>query len=385
MNSLKARYFLALVILATLTACSFAREVIHIGATISLTGQHAAIGALSEKGYRLWEQDVNRRGGLLGKPVKITILDDKSDPELAKELYQNLIIHRLVDFVMAPYSSEITEAVTSVTELYRFPLLVSGASADSLWDKDRKYLFGIFVTSKKYTVGFLELLAKARISKIAIVSADNSFARDIEFSTKEWASRFQLNVIFSERYKTNSPDIEKSIYAAQLSGAHALIVAGEFQDAINAKKALKRIGWKPKAFYATNGPAIEKFAEVLTQKEAEDTFTTSQWEAVFPYPGAKEFATSFYDTYEVAPSYHAASAYAAGQILEAALNKTKSFDREKIRNALYGLDTITIIGRYGVDSHGKQNRHFASTVQWQNGKKEVVSPSPKTTAKPVWR
>ena len=385
MLNLLRRYVLLPVCFAVVTTCSYATEVLHVGAALSLTGEYSEFGSMAEKAYRLWERDVNRKGGILGKPVKVTIFDDKSDPQLAKELYQSLIVHYLVDLVLGPYSSEITSAVTSVTEHHRFPLLASGAAADSLWRADHKYLFGIFVTSKKYTVGFLELLAVSGINRIAIVAGNDLFSRDIEAATRKWANRFQLEVVFSERYRSGSAGIEESIRAAQRSGAEALMVAGHFHDSVDARRALKKIGWNPKAFYATNGPALDRYAEAVSARYANGTFTTSQWEAVFPYPGAREFALSFYETHGMAPSFHAASAYAAGQILEAAIRKTKSFDREKIRKALYDLDTITIIGRYGVEPNGKQVRHFTTTVQWQNGKRETVAPTELTTANPLWR
>lgn len=379
------RYVLVPLCFAVLAPLAYAKEVLHVGAALSLTGEYAEFGSISEKAYRLWERDVNRKGGILGKPVKVTIFDDKSDPQLAKELYHSLIVHHLVDLVLGPYSSEITSAVTAVTEHHRFPLLASGAAADSLWRANNKYLFGIFVTSKKYTVGFLELLAISGVDKIAIVSADDLFSRDIEIGTRKWADRFQLEIAFSETYKSGSSAIEESIRAAKLSGAQALMVAGHFHDAVNARRALKKIGWHPKAFYATNGPALDKYAEVVSNRDANGTFTTSQWEAAFPYPGAREFALSFYEKYGMAPSFHAASAYAAGQIMEAAIRKAKSFDRERINKALYVLDTITIIGRYGVEANGKQVRHFTTTVQWQNGKRETVAPTELTTANPLWR
>src|SRR5690606_11197010 len=114
--------------------------------------------------------------GLLGRQVKLTILDDKSDPELARELYQNLIVKDKVDLVFGPYSSEITDAVANITEQYQYPLLASGGSADEIWERGRKYVFGVYITSSKYTRGFLELLVKSDLDKIAIVAADDVFS-----------------------------------------------------------------------------------------------------------------------------------------------------------------------------------------------------------------
>lgn len=357
---------------------------LHVGVTVSMTGKYAEMGKMKEKAYRLWEEDVNRKGGLLGNRIKLSILDDRSDPQLAGKLYENLIVQQKVDFVLGPYSSDITDAVSHVTERYRYPLLASGASADALWQQDRKYLFGVYITSSAYTTGFLELLVKSGITKIAIVSADDLFSKGIEAGTREWAKRFQLSVLYSDTFKKSSPEIERSIVAAQASGAQVLIIAGHFDDAVNGQRTLKKIGWAPQAYYATVGPAIQNYFDTL-KGDAEYTYSSSQWEPELPFPGSREFTAAFKERYRIDPSYHAACAYAAGQILEAAIRKTRSFDRIKLRDALATLDTMTIIGRYGVDRDGRQMRHFTSTVQWQKGKREIVAPPELATAKPIWR
>lgn len=365
-------------------AVAHAADTLKIGATLSLTGKYAELGSMNEKAYRLWERDVNKKGGLAGRPVKVTILDDKSDAEHAKDLYRQLINKDKVDLILGPYSSEITEAVSTVSEEYKYPLLASGASAVTIWDHGRKYVFGVYITADKYSVGFLELLVKSKLTKVAIISADDLFSKSIEAGTKSWAKRYGLTVVFSETFKKGSPEIEKSVEAASKSGADALMVAGYFDEAVNGRRALTKINWTPKAYYATVGPAIQKYQDVL-KDDAELTYSSSQWEPNLPFPGSRVFAEEFVKAYGIDPSYHAASAYAAGQILEAAVKKAKTLDRVKLRDTLSTLDAITVMGRYGVDPDGRQVRHFATTVQWQKGKKEIVSPPELTTSKAIWR
>jgi branched-chain amino acid transport system substrate-binding protein len=372
-----------LVALCLLAASAQAAD-LRLGVSMSLSGKYAELGAMNEKAYRLWEKDVNRRGGLLGRPVKLTIVDDESDPARARQIYEDLIDKQKVDLILGPYSSEITNAVADVAEQYHYPLLSSGGSADSMWQVGRKYLFGVYITSSKYTIGMLELFVKSGVRKIAIVSADDVFGKGIEAGAKDWAKRFELDVVFTDEYKKGTAAIEQCIRGAQASGAEALLVAGHFEDSVNARNTLKKIGWTPRAYYATVGPAIQNYADRL-KRDADYAFSSSQWEPVLPFPGTREFSKAFKDAYGIAPSYHAASAYAAGQILEAAVRKTRSLERERIRDTLSQLDTMTVMGRYGVDRDGKQVRHFTITVQWQKGKKEIVAPSELATAKPIWR
>jgi len=382
------RYLLSLVIFLFSTAgvasSAHSAEPLKIGLSMALTGKYAALGDLSLKAYKLWEADVNKRGGILGRSVTLVVYDDKSDPATASEIYKKLILVDKVDLVFGPYASDITEAVAPVTEQYGYPLLASGAAADVLWQKGYKYLFGVFITASKYTVGFLEVLVNNGFDKVAVITADDLFSRSIAKGTKAWATRFDLDVVFFEEFRKDAKSLDEIVKRAEQSGAQALIVCGHMDESINARIALKNTGWSPRAYYATVGPAVQKFHDVL-KDDADYTFSSSQWEPSSPFPGAKEFAAAFSKAYRKMPSYHAANAYAAGQILESAIRKAKSTDRAKVRDVLASLDTITIIGRYGVDATGKQVRHFATTVQWQKGKKESVAPPEIVTAMPLWR
>ena len=359
-------------------------EPIVMAASLSLTGKYAELGRMKERGYRLWEEDVNRRGGILGRQVKLVLMDDESKTDLAVRLYTDFVTRHKVDFLLGPYSSEITQAVAAVAEEHRYPLLASGGSATSMWQQNRKYLFGVYVTTDKYTIGFLELLVRNGISNLAIVAADEPFSKGIVAGTTEWANRFGVKIVQVSGFPPGSTEIDAGLRAAHASGAQALLVAGHFKDSVNATHALKNIGWKPRAFFATVGPALDNFGEAVGA-DADYTFSSSQWEPTLSYPGSRAFAHAFVSRYQSIPSYHAATAYAAGEILEAAIRKTKSMDRQKVRESLLALDVITVIGRYGVDRDGRQIRHFTTTVQWQNGKKQIVAPKELKTADPLWR
>ena len=102
-----------------------------------------------QKGFSIWEDEkVNSSGGLLGRKVELIIYDDHSDSERAKELYEKLIVQDKVDHLFGPYSSDITAAILPVTEKHGFPLLITGAASDKLWQMGYQYAFGIFIPAK---------------------------------------------------------------------------------------------------------------------------------------------------------------------------------------------------------------------------------------------
>jgi branched-chain amino acid transport system substrate-binding protein len=166
--------------------------------------------------------------------------------------------------------------------------------------------------------------------------------------------------------------------------AKLLIVGGHFNESVDMRRALKQIGWYPAAFFATVGPAMQKYQRTMGP-DTEFTFATSIWEPQVPFPRSKEFAALFRSTYHQEPSYHAATAYAAGQILEAAIELARSPKSGIIRQAMFDLDYTSIIGRYAVDRTGLQIKCFPLVIQWQKGKKKIVWPEEVSTAIPLFK
>ncbi len=378
--------FLSFFLLFFFSSTAFAvQPEIIIGASLSLSGKYAPMGAMQKKGFSLWQDHVNAKNGILGKKVRMIISDDKSDPAHARDLYEKMIKQDGVDLIFGPYSSTISEAILPIAEKYRYPVLLSGASADRLWEKGYRYAFGVYTPASKYTVGFLEMLVTHDIKDIAIVSADDAFSSSLSSHTKKWAQKFRLNVVLVERFKKGQRDLSDIALRAEKSGAQAVVVCGHLDESIDMKRAFNKNNWHPFAYYASVGPATKRFHQIL-KEDANLTFSSSQWEKEVGVhlPMGKRFIASFKKTYKTDPTYHAATAYAAGMILEAALIKNKNLDRDLLRNTLSAMDTMTVIGRYGVDKTGWQIRHFPLIIQWQGGKKTVVWPEKLKKADPIF-
>ncbi len=87
-------------------------------------------------GRKLYVDELNARGGLLGHKVELRILDDKSEIRTAIELYEKLITEDNVDIVLGPFSSHLTDPVANVMERYRRPFIPE-AGADIIWPRGR--------------------------------------------------------------------------------------------------------------------------------------------------------------------------------------------------------------------------------------------------------
>lgn len=373
--------FLCIAMLPFQMTCIAEETPIKIGVSLGLTGRFAVMSDALKKGFKLWEQNVNNENGILGRPVQVVVIDDNSDPLRAVSIYQEFIQKEHVDFLFAPYSSIITAAVLPIAEENNMPILIAGAAADRLWEKGYRNAIGIYTPASRFAVGFLELLVLNELDRITIVYADDPFSVDLAHSAKKWANRFGLEVVNFKKFKKGTQNLEPLALQAKENESQVLMVCGHMNEALNMSKALKNIGWQPKAFYASVGPALQGFYD-QGGSAAEAVFGTSLWEPRANYPGAKEFNQQFIKKYASTPGYHAGLAYAAGQVLKKAVDEAGSINKDNVRDALHNLDTMTIIGRYGVDKNGKQARQHTFIIQWQDGHKELVWPDQIKTAEP---
>jgi branched-chain amino acid transport system substrate-binding protein len=359
---------------------------VRIGISLGLTGKYRDAATMNKRGYELWRDDINARGGLLGRKVELIIIDDQSDADRARATYRDLTSGpNAVDHAFAPYSSELVEVIAPIIEAAGYPVLAAGASADRLWHNDYRYLHAMLVPASRYTKGMLTLAHDVGITSFAILAADNAFARDVVDGTTKWAKYLSLKPVAQFVFPQSKPNLAAELRQVRAAKAELLVVAGFWDEAFAARSALSEIMWMPRAFYATIGPAFDRWRSELGIR-GNGTFTTSTYEPMenLDYPGARQFDEAFRRHFGLEPSYHAATAYAAGQILEAAALAANSLDREAIRQALTELDTYSIVGRFAVDPAGMQRKREEMIVQWQKGKKQIVWPKQIKTAEAIF-
>ena len=356
---------------------------ILIGATVSLEGKYIGPSFMIRNGFRVWEKEVNQRGGILGRPVKLILHDDKSKKERVRHLYENLLTKEKVDLVFSPYSTTLTLVASEVSERHKFVMLASGASGEGIWERGYRYIFGVYAPAGRYFIGFLDLIARNGLKSLAILHENSSFNVHAARGAHEWANRFGLNISLQKDYNTGTTELPGLVRKLRDTNPDGVILCAYPADCYELLSIMKKINYHPKALGLTIAPALPDFYKHAGTM-SEGVFGPSQWEPDerIPFPGTKKFIVNFKALTNKLPSYHAGSAYATCQILERAINHSKSLNHEKIRDFISSLDTLTIIGRFKVNHKGKQIGHNPIIIQWQNCKKEIVYPTKMQTAVP---
>jgi branched-chain amino acid transport system substrate-binding protein len=350
-----------------------AQAPIKIGASLSLTGTYAKPGTYQKEGYEICADELNAKGGLLGRKVEFVMYDDQSSTQTAQRLYEKLITEDKVEAVMGPYSSGITESVAGISEKYKKVLVSPLAATTSIFRQGRKYIFMVISPAEFYLEGLVDMGAKRGLKTIAIINEDTLFPKATVVGTEELAKKRGLQVVLREAYPKGNTDFSALLVKIKAVNPDIIAAATYFDDAVAITRQMKELNVNPKMFGVTVGGDIPEFYTLLKQN-AEYVYGSTQWDEVLPYPGQKEFLSAYQKKFKHEPSYHAAAGYAGCLIYAEGVKRAKSLDADLVRAELLKLKIRTAFGDYAVDHDGFQVAHKMVMIQWQDGKRVVVWP-----------
>jgi branched-chain amino acid transport system substrate-binding protein len=376
------RGFVGAVALAALLGSTGAeaQAPIKIGASLSLTGTYAKPGTYQKEGYEVCADELNAKGGLLGRKVEFVMYDDQSSTQTAQRLYEKLITEDKVDVVMGPYSSAITESVAGISEKYKKVMVSPLAATTSIFRQGRKYIFMVISPAEVYLEGLVDMGAKRGLKTIAIVNEDTLFPKATVAGTAELARKRGLQIVLQESYPKGNTDFSAMLVKIKAANPDIIAAATYFDDAVAITRQMKELNVNPKMFGVTVGGDIPEFYTLLKQN-AEYVYGSTQWDEALPYPGQKEFLAAYAKKFKHEPSYHAAAGYAGCLIYAEAAKRAKSLDSDLVRAELLKLKIRTAFGDYAVDQDGFQIAHKMVMIQWQDAKRLVVWPDDLANAK----
>ena len=359
--------------LASLPLPAAAQTPIKIGASMSVTGTYAKPGSYQKEGYDVCIDELNAKGGLLGRKVELVIYDDQSQPATAVKLYEKLITEDKVDAVMGPYSSAVSEAVANVTEKYKKVMVAPLAATTSIFKKGRKYIFMVITPAENYLDGLIDMAAKRGLKTVAIINEDTLFPKASAAGTAEAAKKRGMQVVLQEAYPKGNTDFSALLVKIKAANPDVIAAGTYFDDAVAITRQMKELNVNPKMFGLTVGGDLPEFYDLLKQN-AEYVYGSTQWDESLPYPGQKEFLAAYTKKFKHEPSYHAAAGYAGCLIYGEAVKRAGTLDADKVREQLLKMEIKTAFGDYKVDADGFQVAHKMVMLQWQDGKRVIVWP-----------
>lgn len=384
---MRLRTLLALAItsLGTLTAPVWGQGTIKIGVITSITGSLAAFGEAHKNGYAIALDEINAKGGVLSKKVELDFYDDQSKPDQAVQGVSKLVDQDGVPIILGSYSSESTKAIVGSVTQRETPLIIPTATADNVMDSKSPWVFRICAGANDYakeTIAFLK--ANGAPKTMAIVYENTNFGQSNMKAMVAEAKAAGINLVAVESYEAKAPDYKAVLQRVKLANPEVIYFCSYLLDATTLMRQSREVDLNPR-FYTSSGTGFAA-AEFPTDKgagkNAEYTFSVSQWLPEAKWPGSKEFDAEYFKRFKSHPAYHAIQAYAALKVAAAAINNAKSAEPAKIRDAIKNINlTSTPFGPIRFENG--QNPHPVLITQIQHGQYRVVFPADAADTKPI--
>ncbi|MGB8991949.1 MAG: amino acid ABC transporter substrate-binding protein [Desulfobaccales bacterium] len=386
-----------------------ADKTILIGFTASKTGKLNVEATRQINGINLWVEQVNKAGGIKmpdGSHIKVATkyYDDESNKDRVQELYTRLISTDHADFLISPYSSGLADAAAVIAQQYKKIMIAAGASSDSTYKKGYTLVYMAYTPASRYLTGAVDLLLNLdpKANKMAIIHENDKFSTDVVNGLKKYAEGKKFTVGLFEGYDSGTTDFAPFINKIP-KGVDAVMGGGHFADTTTFARQLYEKKVPTKMIALLVAPPEPKFAEL--GEACIGVIGSSQWEPLCKYspeaakaekvewfgPTVPEFLKAYQAKYgKEEPSYHSAGGYAAGLILQKAIETAGSTETDKVKAAIDKENMFTFYGRIKFDTgklHGLQEGHEMIYIQWQKNKegkpeKVAVWPPAAATGKP---
>jgi branched-chain amino acid transport system substrate-binding protein len=373
------------------------KEPITIGISLPLTGDFSQPGGEAKRGYEVWRDMVNADGGVLGRQVKLNITDDASNQDTVVADYTKLITQDKVDLLLGTFSSLLNFPASAVAEKNGMVFVEPAGGAPDMFSRGFEYLFFAQPATAPHQadvfVDWVKSLPEAdRPKTAAYPTQDDPFTRPVIESMQQQLEALGVKTVYSKVYPPDTTNFQTIANTLKNKKPDLIAQGAVFEDGVGLVRSLKQLGYSPKVLFQTSAPSnAGQYSEGVGEANTEGVFYTVSWNEQAKTPLNPEFVAKYGEMYDGAtPAEDAADAFAAAQVLQAAVEKVGTIDQKKIKDYLHANEVQTILGPLSWNEKGEPQGKFI-LAQWQSGKVQVVAPADAATTdnvvypKPAWQ
>jgi branched-chain amino acid transport system substrate-binding protein len=348
---------------------------IKIGFSMALTGPLAPNGKQALLGAKIWEDEINAKGGLLGRKVELVNYDDQSNPANIPGIYTKLLDVDKVDIVMGPYATNMNAPALPVV-MQKGKTFIGFFALDINSEFHYPKYFSMLPTGPKtresFTEGFFEVAAaqNPKPETIALTSEDAEFARNACEGARANAKTFGFKIIYDKTFPPGTTDFSPIVRALQATNADLVVVCSYPLSSVGIVQSANELGLKPKMF---GGAMVGLQATVFKDRLKSKLNGIVNYETWVPSPKLMAPAEQFFKVYQeraktggVDPVgyYLGGWGYAAFQLLGQAIEGAKSIDDNKLAEYLGTHEFKTIMGDVKFGPKGEWTKSGMLQVQY---------------------
>jgi branched-chain amino acid transport system substrate-binding protein len=354
-----------------------AAEPIKIGLSMSLTGGLAGGGKSALLGMQIWAEDVNAKGGLLGRPVRLVYYDDQSSSANVPGIYTKLLDVDKVDLVVSAYATnQIAPAMPIIMQKNMVFMALFGTGVNDKFHYD-KY-FQILPNGKETrfgpSLGYLEtaMTMEPKPKTIALAGADAEYAQTVLAGAREKIRELGLKIVYDRSYPPNTVDFISIVRSIQATNPDVVYIASYPPDTVGMIRAAHEAGLKTRMFGGgmiglAFAPVKQQLGPLLNGIVSYDVYVP---EPTMKFPGVEDFlkkyrAKAASEGVDPLGFYLPPFAYAELQILGEAITRVGSLDQGKIADDIHKHAFHTIVGDVKFAENGEWEKSRILFVQYQ--------------------
>src|SRR3989449_2147595 len=235
--------FVSFILGLAFSALALAQQPIKIGIGIAQTGTLGGGGKAALLALQMWVEDVNGRGGLLGRRVELIAYDDQSNPALTPGIYTKLLDVDKVDLLIAPYGTVPTAPIMPLVKqrgllvMGTFSFRVKHTVKHDMWFNNSPW-----TAASSWSDGFIYTGQKAGAKTIAFLAADQEFAQNLANGARVLAKKAGLQTVYDQNYPPATVDFSAMIRAIRAARSDIVFVMSYPNDSVAIMRAINEIG-----------------------------------------------------------------------------------------------------------------------------------------------
>jgi branched-chain amino acid transport system substrate-binding protein len=349
---------------------------IKIGFSMCLTGPLGAGGKSALIAMEIWRDDVNAKGGLLGRPVEFVYYDDQTNPAKVPAIYTKILEVDKADLVVSSYGTNVIAPAMPIVMRKKmvFPALLGLAVNDSFnYDRYFQIMPAGPVPKDDWSRGFIQIAKEKGLKTIALAAADAEFAQNAVTGARKLSQEAGFKIVYDKSYPPSTTDYAPIVRAIQATNPDVVFVASYPPDSVGMVKAANELGLKTKLFgggmVGLQYASIQKSLGPMLNGIVNYDFWVPA--PTLNFPGIDTFLKKYQE--KAGPAgvdplghYLPPWAYAYMQVLAQAVEATKGLDQGQLAEHMHKTTYETIIGPVKFGANGEWEKTRMLMVQFRD-------------------
>ncbi len=348
---------------------------IKIGFSMALTGPLAANGKQALLGAQIWQEQVNAKGGLLGRQVQLVNYDDQSNPSTVPGIYTKLLDVDKVDLIVSGYATNMVAPAIPIA-MQRGKTIIGlfalAANSEFHYPKYFSMLPSGPTPKESFTEGFFQVAAaqSPKPQTIAIAAEDADFSHNAADGARNNVKKYGFNSVYDKTYPPNTTDFSPIIRAIQAANPDLVVFCSYPLSSVGLTLSASELGLKPKMM---GGAMVGLQATVFKNKLKSKLNGIVNYETWVPSPKLLAPAADFFKTYQARASgqgidplgyYLGGWGYAYFQVLQQAVEGSKSINDDKLTDYMRKNEFKTIMADVKFGKDGEWTKSGMLQVQY---------------------